>query len=66
MPQSLSKVYTHITFSSKNREKIIDQNIQQSLFEYLGGICKGLECNPSRIVGLLSSKKHYICGKKVK
>ena len=51
MGQSLSKVYTHITFSTKNRQPIITDNIKTILFEYIGGICKGLECNPLRIGG---------------
>jgi REP element-mobilizing transposase RayT len=46
MAQSLSKVYVHITFSTKNRYPFIDNGIQQELWTYLGGICKGLECNP--------------------
>jgi putative transposase len=60
MPQSLSKVYTHIIFSTKNREKLIDENIQPVLFEYLGGICKGLECNPVRVGGYLDHV-HVLC-----
>ena len=51
MPQSLSKVYVHITFSTKNRRPFIDDNIKQDLWTYLGGICKSLECNPIRIGG---------------
>jgi len=51
MPQSLSKVYVHITFSTKNRYPFIDDNIKQELWSYLGGICKSLECNPIRIGG---------------
>ena len=51
MSQSLSKVYVHITFSTKNRKKLIDDEIKSSLFEYLGGVCKGLECNPIQIGG---------------
>ena len=51
MPQSLSNVYVHIVFSTKYREKTIDDLIKTSLFEYLGGICKGFECNPIRIGG---------------
>jgi len=45
MAQSLSKVYVHIVFSTKNRENTIDNKIKNSLFEYIGGICKGLEWN---------------------
>ncbi len=51
MSQSLSKVYVHITFSTKSRKPLIDENIGYSLYEYMGGICKGLECNPVRIGG---------------
>lgn len=60
MPQSLSKVYTHITFSTKYREKLIDESIQERLFEYLGGICKGVECNPVQIGGYLDHV-HILC-----
>ena len=60
MPQSLSKVYTHITFSTKNREKLIDESIEKQLFEYIGGICKGLECNPV-IVGGYKNHIHILC-----
>jgi len=48
MPQSLSKVYIHIIFSTKNRENLIDDKIENSLYEYLGGICKGLGLRPFR------------------
>ncbi|MDF1549529.1 MAG: IS200/IS605 family transposase [Bacteroidales bacterium] len=51
MSQSLSKVYIHITFSTKHRQTFIDDQIKTSLLEYLGGICKGLECNPIKIGG---------------
>jgi len=51
MSQSLSKVYVHITFSTKNRHPFIDDNMKQDLWTYLGGICKSLECNPVRIGG---------------
>jgi REP element-mobilizing transposase RayT len=51
MPQSLSKVYVHLTFSTKNRSPFIDDEIKNDLWEYLGGICRGLECNPIRVGG---------------
>jgi putative transposase len=60
MAQSLSKVYIHITFSTKYRQPIIDDNIKTSLFEYLGGICKGLECNPLKVGGHVDHV-HIIC-----
>ncbi|WP_299577805.1 IS200/IS605 family transposase [uncultured Sunxiuqinia sp.] len=60
MPQSLSKVYLHITFSTKQRAKLIDKDIQTKLFEYLGGICKGLACNPVRVGGT-NDHVHILC-----
>jgi REP element-mobilizing transposase RayT len=51
MPQSLSKVYVHITFSTKNRYPFIDKAIEEELWAYIGGICKALECNPIRVGG---------------
>ena len=60
MPQSLSKVYVHIIFSTKNRQNLIDDRIENSLYEYLGGICKGLECNPVKVGGH-KNHVHLLC-----
>ncbi len=51
MAQSLSKIYVHITFGTKNRYPFIDNGIEQELWAYLGGICKALECFPIRVGG---------------
>ena len=51
MPQSLSKVYTHIIFSTKHRKNLIDDQIENDLYNYIGGICKLLECNPIQVGG---------------
>lgn len=60
MSQSLSKVYVHITFSTKHRQHIIDEEIETSLFEYIGGICKGLECYPIKVGGY-RNHVHILC-----
>jgi len=60
MAQSLSKVYVHITFSTKDRQQLIDENIRESLFKYLGGVCKGLECNPVQVGGH-ANHVHILC-----
>ena len=52
MGQSLSQVYVHITFSTKNRKYLIDDEIKEQLFQYLGGICKNLECYPVQVGGV--------------
>jgi len=59
MPQSFSKVYVHITFSTKNRYPFIDKNIENELWTYIGGVCKALECNPIRVGG--HSDHIHIC-----
>jgi len=60
MPQSLVKNYLHITFGTKNRIHFIDDEIENELFRYLGGICKNLECNPI-IVGGYKNHIHILC-----
>lgn len=60
MPQSLSKVYVHITFSTKNRKDLIDENIEARLYEYLGGTCKGLGCPPIQVGGY-KNHVHILC-----
>jgi Transposase and inactivated derivatives len=51
MSQSLSKVYIHLTFSTKHRYPHIDSSIKDELWKYIGGICKKMECNPIQIGG---------------
>lgn len=60
MPQSLSKTYVHIIFSTKNHQNFIDNQIKQPLFEYLGGICRRMECNPVMIGGY-KNHVHILC-----
>jgi len=60
MPQSLSKVYVHITYSTKNRENLIDETIASFLYEYLGGICNRLECYPIQVGGY-KNHVHILC-----
>jgi putative transposase len=60
MAQSLSRVYVHITFSTKNIQPFIDDTIENSLFEYIGGTCKGLDCNPVKVGGY-RDHVHILC-----
>ena len=60
MPQSLVRNYLHITFSTKHRVKTIDEQIQDELYKYLGGIFKNNECNPI-IVGGHFDHVHILC-----
>ncbi len=60
MPQSLVRNYLHITFSTKNREKLMHSGIEDELFRYLGGICRDLECYPV-LVGGYQDHVHILC-----
>jgi putative transposase len=43
MPQSLAKIYVHLIFSTKNRERLLDDDIRADLSAYLGGILRELD-----------------------
>jgi len=60
MSQSLTRNYVHIVFSTKFREQLIRDSIKIELFEYLGGVCKHLECNPIRVGGY-KDHVHILC-----
>ena len=47
MPQSLSAVYIHLVFSTKERRPFLrDSSVRRALHAYLGGISKQLSCPP--------------------
>ena len=60
MGQSLSKVYVHITFSTKKLIPFIDSAIKLRLHEYLGGICNQLDCIPLQVGGT-NDHVHILC-----
>jgi REP element-mobilizing transposase RayT len=49
MPQSLAKIYVHLVFSTKNRERVIPDEIREGLHAYMGGTLKGMDCLPVEI-----------------
>ncbi len=46
MPQSLAKIYTHLIFSTKHRERWLTNDIRVDLHACLGGTLNGLACTP--------------------
>ncbi|MBC8053382.1 MAG: IS200/IS605 family transposase [Sphingobacteriaceae bacterium] len=60
MGQSLVKNYIHIVFSTKYRQALIHPPVEAELHNYLGGICKRLECQPI-IVGGYTDHIHILC-----
>ncbi len=61
MPQSLSAVYIHLVFSTKERRPLLrDAARRGSLHAYLGSISKNLDCPPI-LVGGTEDHVHLLC-----
>ena len=61
MPQSLSAVYIHLVFSTKDRRPLLrDKVMREKLHSQLGGISKTLEC-PPMLVGGVEDHVHLLC-----
>ena len=60
MPQSLSAVYIHLVFSTKERQPFLQERAaREALHAYLGGISKTLDCPPI-IVGGMEDHVHLL------
>jgi putative transposase len=60
MPQSLSAVYVHLVFSTKNRQPFLgDPEMRASLHAEFGGISKRLDCAPI-ITGGMEDHVHLL------
>ena len=60
MPQSLSAVYIHLVFSTKDRRPWLrDRSLRQSLHAYVGSVSKQLDC-PALIVGGVEDHVHLL------
>ena len=60
MPQSLSAVYIHLVFSTKDRRPWLrDEAIRRDLHSYLGGVSKQLDC-PTILVGGVEEHVHVL------
>jgi len=60
MSQSLTQIYLHIVFSTKNREPFLhDKPFRARVHAYLAGICKGLD-SPCLQVGGVADHVHVL------
>ncbi len=57
MPQSLSQIYVHLVFSTKDREPCIRAAIQPQLHAYLAGTLNAIDC-PALCVGGMPDHVH--------
>jgi REP element-mobilizing transposase RayT len=61
MSQSLTQIYLHIVYSTKNRTPFLqDHGLRERLHAYLAGTCRNLE-SPSLIVGGVADHVHVLC-----
>jgi putative transposase len=59
MPQSLTKLYAHLIFSTKNRQPFLDDAIRPRVHAYLATIIRGLD-SPWVIVGGVADHVHIL------
>lgn len=60
MSQSLVQNYLHIVFSTKHRQSFILPQFEDELYDYLGGTCKKLDCQPIKVGGHVDHV-HILC-----
>lgn len=49
MPQSLSKIYLHLIFSTKDRAPVIIEQIREPLHRYMATVLKNIGCHANLI-----------------
>jgi REP element-mobilizing transposase RayT len=49
MAQSLAKVYLHLIFSTKDRMRVLPDEIRPSLHDYMGGVLREADCSSVEI-----------------
>ena len=56
--EMLSRINEHevISLIKSNPQDLIDEQIEARLFEYIGGVCKGLGCNPIKVGGYINAE----------
>jgi REP element-mobilizing transposase RayT len=59
MSQSLTKLYAHLVFSTKNRKQFIDEDIRPRVHAYLATIIRNLD-SPYVVVGGVADHVHIL------
>jgi putative transposase len=59
MPQSLTKLYAHLIFSTKNRKPFLDDQIRARVHAYLATIVRDLD-SPFVVVGGVADHVHIL------
>lgn len=59
MPQSLARLHIHLVFSTKNRERVLNEEIRDSLHAYMATVLKNFEC-PSALINSVEDHVHIL------
>ena len=59
MPQSLTQIYAHLVFSTKDRQPFIDAGIRPRLHGYLATLIRDLDA-PAVVVGGVADHVHIL------
>ena len=59
MPQSLTKLYAHLSFSTKNRQPLLDNEIRPRVHGYLATVVRDLG-SPWVVVGGVADHVHIL------
>jgi putative transposase len=59
MAQSLSQLYIHLVFSTKERAPLIKLEVQARLHAYLAGTCNAIKC-PAQKIGGVADHVHLL------
>jgi putative transposase len=59
MPQSFTKLYAHLVFSTKDRIAILDDQIRPRVHAYIASMVRGLE-SPYVVVGGVADHVHIL------
>ncbi|MBL8025712.1 MAG: IS200/IS605 family transposase [Fibrobacteres bacterium] len=59
MPQSLAKVYIHLVFSTKYRERCLTDNVRQPLHSYMASVLQNIDC-PAVIINSVEDHIHIL------
>ena len=60
MAQSLSQLYVHAIFSTKNRQPLLVTELRPRLFGYMAGVLQDLDC-PAIEIGGVADHMHILC-----
>ena len=59
MSQSLAKIFLHLIYSTKNRERILQDDIREALHRYTAGILKDLK-SPAVVINSVEDHIHIL------